>query len=458
MMPVMSSINGRIRAYEQRVEEWRELERKTAAMNLPQEKLNRIDQCRSNLQHILLEYNALQKQLQQETRIEAAQLLAGNSLLQLNQQDIDYLESGCGKFLAELKNAGQFSAAMPPDPQVKAAFDSGDYTQVINLYTQNAAASSQTPAAETTFLYGQALLKSHQEAEAFNVLGELLGRMRQLQSRDELLLRVLQSVADLDFGLEAYDEARKSYEELIRLSIEKGAQRDEWAGLQLAALMPASTIPPAEMKEYCSLLRNYLAFVPKRDSYNVTERADKFLQAHPASMLAPNVNLIKKSAKQQTDNFINQGVARIEVQAGERTAPQSQLAGDQLLGDSSRTSTVPVTGGGPIAAGSEKNLQEASRLAAQDLRQKAAELFIRASNNRDPEEKRKLLLGARDLLQSILVKYPQSGLTDNVQRNLGRVEGELRAVDGGAAPRPAASGGAYVPPKTGARAPEAPSL
>ena len=490
MMPVMSSINNRIRVNEQRLEEWREVERKTAAMNLPQEKLNRIDECRSNLQHILIEYNALKKQLQQETRIEAAQLLAGNSLLQLNQQDIDYLESGCGKFLAELKSAAQPLPAVPPDPQVKAAFDSGDYGQVINLYSQAATSSGQVPAPETIFLYGQALLKNHQEAEASRVLGELLGRMRQQQGQDELRLRLLQSVSDLNFGMEAYDEARKNYEELVRLSIDKGAQRDEWPGLQLAALMPTKTIPPAELKEYSSLLKNYLAYVPKRDSYNVSERADRFLQTYPSSSLAPNVNLIKKGAKQQADDVINQGIARIESQAGGRTAPQSPVPGTgPMPGNAAGTATGPVVTGGPMLAGNDKALQEeydrgvahlqakeydkaierfnrlqrtsyetkarpqleeASRLAAQDLRQKAAELFVRASSNRDPEEKRKLLLTARDLLQSILVKYPQSGLTDKVRNNLLRIEENLRAIDGaGPAPRPAASGGAYVPPATG---------
>jgi len=473
LMPVMSSINGRIRAYEQRVEEWHEVERKTATMNLPQEKLNRIDECRSNLQHILIEYNALQKQLQQETRIESAQLLAGNSLLQLNQQDIDYLESGCGKFLAELKAAAQSSVAAPPDPQIKAAFDSGDYSQVINLYGQIVTASGQTPGAETTFQYGQALLKNRQEAEAFKVLSELLGRMRQQQGQDELRFRLLQSVSDLDFGMEAYDEARKNYEELVRLSIEKEAHRDEWAGLQLAALMPTSPIPPVEMQEYSALLKNYLAYVPKRDSYNVIERADKFLRAYPASLLAPNVNLIKRNAKQQADNLINQEIARVEVQAGERGMPQNQLPGTgPSVGGSARTDTGVVIGGGTITIGGEATLQadydrgmaylqtkeydkaierfnrlqrtsyeakarpqleEASKLAAQDLRQKAAELFVRASNSRDSDEKRKLLLTSRDLLQSILVKYPQSGLTDKVQKNLARIEAELRAVDGGTA-------------------------
>jgi len=494
LMPVMSSINSRIRAYEQKIEEWREVERKTATMALPQEKLNRIDECRSHLQHILIEYNALQKQLQQETQIEAAQLLAGNSLLQLNQQDIDYLESGCGKFLAELKSASQAVAAAPPDPQIKAAFDSGDYGQVLNLYGQTGSMPGQVPAAETTFQYGQALLKNHQEAEAQKVLGELLGRVRQQKGQDELLLRVLQSVADLNFGLESYDEARKQYEELVRVSIEKGALRDEWAGLQLAGLQSGGAVP-AEMKEYSMLLRNYLAFVPKRDGYNVAERADKFLLAYPASRLAANVNMIKKTSREQADAWLSQGIKRIETQAGERKAQEPPAVGGPVTGPAAQPGDAMTAGSGPAvvtppttAVGNEKALQEdydkgvahlqakeydkaierfnrlqrtpyeakarpqmeeAAKLGAQDMRQKAAELFVRATNSRDTEEKRKLLLSSRDLLQNILVKYPQSGLTDKVQKNLARIEAELRAVDAGAAPRPATGGGAYVPPKTG---------
>ena len=493
LMPVMSSINSRIRASEQKIAEWKEVERKTATMSLPQEKLNRIDECRSHLQHILIEYTSLQKQLQQETQIEAAQLLAGNSLIQLNQQDIDYLESGCGKFLEELKTASQPVAVAPPDPQIKAAYDSGDYGQVINLYAQAAAVPGQRMPAETTFQYGQALLKNHQEAEAKRVLGDLLAQMRQQKGQDELLLRLLQSNADLNFGLESVDEARKQYEELIRLSIEKGAHRDEWAGLQLAALQAAGTSSP-EFKEYTSLLRNYLAFVPKRDGYNVAERADKFLLTYPASPVVANVNLMKKSSREQTDTWLNQGIKRIEAQAGDRRTPEQpaqdvQAAtsispqGEVTTATSGSAATVPI-----VAAGSEKNLQEeydrgvahlqakeydkaierfnrlqrtpleakarpqieeASKLAAQDMRQKAAELFVRATNSRDTDEKRKLLLSSRDLLQSILVKYPQSGLADKVQKNLARIEAELRAVEASSIPKPATSGGAYIPPKPG---------
>jgi len=494
LMPVMSSINNRIRAYEQKIEEWREVERKTATMALPQEKMNRIDECRSHLQHILIEYTSLQKQLQQEAQIEAAQLLAGNSLLQLNQQDIDYLESGCGKFLAELKTASQPMVATPSDPQIKTAFDNGDYAQVINLYGQIGSVPGQVPAAETTYLYGQALLKNHQSVEAQKVLSELLGRVRQQKGQDELMLPLLQSVADVNFGLESYDEAGKQYDELLRLSIEKGAHRDEWAGLQLAALQSGGA-NPVEMKEYGTLLKNYLAYAPKRDGYNVTEQADKFLLSYPATRLASNVNMIKKTSREQADAWLNQGIKRIEAQAGDRKAQEPQAMGAQDPGPVTQPSEMVTASGSQAVvipqatAGNEKALQEdydkgvahlqakeydkaierlnrlhgtslaakaqpqiveASRLGAQDMRQKAAELFVRATNSRDTEEKRKLLLSSRDLLQNTLVKYPQSGLTDKVQKNIARIEAELRVVDASTAPRPATTGGAYVPPKSGA--------
>ena len=64
-------------------------------------------------------------------------------------------------------------------------------------------------------------------------------------------------------------------------------------------------------------------------------------------------------------------------------------------------------------------------------------------------KKRKLLISSRDLLQSILTKYPQSGITDKVQRNLARIESDLRGLEGSSTPRPVSGGGAYVPPKTG---------
>lgn len=502
LQPAMTAVNTRIAAYNDKLQEWQDIERKSSTMGLPPDKLNRINECRSNLEHILLEYNALQQQLQRETSVDAAQLLAGNSLLLLNQQDIEYLESGCGNSLTELQRQQQRPATPAvADPQIKAAYDNADFDQVITLYGQILQAPGQRPAVENTYQYAQALLKNHQQAEAAKVVNELLAGLRQQPGSSELLLPVLQLAADLAFTQEAYDEARRQYEEVVKVSIEKGAHKEEWAGLQLAALQPGAA-QPAELRDFGGLLKNYLAYVPKRDGFAVTEASNRYLQQNPYTRLGANVNLLRTNARTEADAWLNRGLNRVESAVGERRSPEGQPAASEAPAASGQGAVVQpameaAAGGASTATPppqvvDEKSSQEdydrgmahfqakeydkalerfnrlqhtsyatkvqpmvteASKQAAQEVRQKAAELFVRASNSRDPEEKRKLLISSRDLLQGILTKYPQSGLTDKVQRNLARIESDLRGLESAGASRPvsggASSGGAYVPPKTG---------
>lgn len=492
LTPTLASIKSRISAYEQKIGEWKEVEKKLGSQPMSPEKSNKINECKSQLEHILLGYNALHKQLLQETRVDAAQLLAGDSLLQLNQEDIEYLESGCGTFLTELKAMPATATAVAADPQIKAAFDSAEYDRVITLYGQTVLTTGQVPASDTAFQYGQALLKNHQEAEARKVFVDLLPRVRQQQGQDTVILPLLQVIGDLDFCMQSYDEARRHYEELVRLSIDRGARKEEWAGLQLAALQPGGGLP-AEMKDYSALLKNYLAYTPKRDGYAVAEQAEKFMLAYPSSRLLANVNIIHKSSREQAEGWLNQGIKRIEALANERKAQEPQTAGAQVDANTSHPSDNQggVKSGQQVAsmqpaAPDEKALQEdydnamkllanreydkaierlnklqktpyeerarvqiaeAAKLGAQEDRQKAADLFIRATNTRDQASKKKLLLSSRELLQGILAKYPQSGMNDKVQRNLSRIEEELKTIDPTLA-TPPSKGGAYVPPRT----------
>jgi outer membrane protein assembly factor BamD (BamD/ComL family) len=255
------------------------------------------------------------------------------------------------------------------------------------------------------------------------------------------------------------------------------------------------------------MVRNYLAYVPKRDGYSLSDQTDKFLKAYPASRLTANVNMIKKTSREQADSWLNQGIKRIEAQAGERMAaaesavaagvgpnvassqqgspggpasavgPGSPQTPNPMAGNASQASNPvqptsalpPAPVAAPVAPENEKalkeeyekglahlqakeydkaierfnrlqrtsyeakarsQLEEAAKLGAQDLRQKAAELFVRATNTRDTDEKRKFLLASHDLLQNILTKYPQSGLSDKVQKNIARIDADLRALDG----------------------------
>lgn len=487
LTPTLNSITSRIHAYEQKLEEWRAVERKSAASPLPLEKSEKMFECTQQLEDILAGYRSLHSRLLQETRLDAAQLLAGDSLLQLNQQDVEYLEGGCGRLFAELKTMPASQPAkttVAADPQIKEAFDNGEYDRVITLYTQLPLGPGQFPAHETAFQYGQALVKNHQESSALTVFDSLLQRIRQ-QGQDNLDLQVLRVMADLQFGLGAYDQARSRYEELARLSTERG-RVDEAALQQLAALQPGS-LRAEELRDYSILLKNYRAYTPKRDGYAIAEQADVFLRTYPESRMLASVEEMRKGSREQADAWLNRGIQRIESMASERKAQEGQTGavqtGQEITAGATPASS-PATPGeqppgqvqsvpqppaaAPISEAEQKVLQEdydkgmallaakeydkaieqlaklmttsfadkarvqideAAKLAAQQDRQKAADLFVRANSMRDPEGKKKLLLSSRQLLQDILVKYPQSGLADKVQKNLSNVERELKAVE-----------------------------
>ncbi len=491
LTPALTSINNRIFTYGQKVEEWQGVERKIGSMSLPQEKAGKVNECKAQLQKILNEYGMLQKRLLQENRAEANRLLAGDSLLQLNQQDIDYLESGCSKLLAELKAAPEPTVSASVDPQVKAAYESADYDRVITLYGQIVLTPGSIPAYETSYQYGRALLKNHQETLAHKVLVDLLARVRHQQGQEAMTLHLMQIVADLDLVLGMHEDARRQYEEVVRLSAERG-QRDEWAGLQLTALQ-AGGATHEELKDYSVLVKNYLAYTPRRDGYAVAEQAEKFLLAYPASRLVANVNTMHKTTREQADAYLNQGIKRIEALASERKSQESGATVGQVPAEGSPPANQEVAKGGDQtsaaqgAVSNEKALQdeydrgmahltakeydkaierfsrllktplndkarvqieEASKLAAQEDRQKAADLFVRSTTARDQESKKKLLLSSRELLQGILTKYPQSGLNEKIQRNLSRIEEELKTLGSTSAPPPPVKGGAYVPPVT----------
>lgn len=494
LTPALTSINNRISTYEQKLEEWNEAERKSSLLPLSQEKLNKISECTSQLHDLLNEYRSLHKQLLQQNRVDSAQLLAGDSLLQLNQQDIDYLEGGCSRLLVELKTTPRAEVVTAADPQIKAAFDSADYDRVLTLYTQAASVSGLVPAYETTLQYGQSLLKNHQEVLARKVFADLLARVRLQQGQDVLTLQLMQVIADLDCSTGSYDEARRQYEELVRVAIERGGHKEEWSGLQMVALQPG-VAKPEEMREFSVLLKNYLAYTPKRDGYAVAEQAERFLLTYPASRLVASTNIIHKTTREQADAWLNQGIKRIEALANERKSQELQTTAEAaspsrpppLANPDAVKSVEPsvVPPPPPPPAFDEKALQadynkcvklleakeydkaiegfaklfktpyeekararidEAAKLGAQEDRQKAADLFVRSSGSRDQETKKKLLLASRQLLQGILVKYPQSGLNDKVQKNLSRIEEELKAIDPGLLTAPPAKGGAYVPP------------
>ncbi len=477
IQPALNTISARIRSHEARLDEIRDIENSPNSMMIPHEQMGRLSACKSELLDILTNYDALQKKLLQETDQETAQSLASETLLQVNQQDMEFIEGGCGRLLSELKG-GQGMTAPPPataqtpatqpasyaeaDPQIQSAFDAGEYARVISLYNQQWTGLGQSPAPLTTWQYGQSLLKNHQPEEAERVLSGLDTQLG--QGGDPLASDVLRALGDIAFSAGNYDVALQRYERLVRLPNNQG---DSWTQRQLAVLQQQSASAD-ELSAYATLVRNYLAYTPSRDGYAVAEQAEQFLSRYPASRLVANVNTIHKQTREEADAWLNRGVQRIEqrrmdggtapttgVSTGAATAPagsdaaQAPLSPEQTAArnqalqeqfdrgiahmaakeyDQALGAFTPLLGS-DFDGQARERIRETAALAGEDNRQKAAELFVRASQTQDPESRKKLLLASRQLLKDILVKYPHSSLNSKVERNLASVEQALRAID-----------------------------
>lgn len=477
IQPALNTISARIRSHEARLEEIRAIENNPNSMMIPHDQMGRLSGCKSELLDILTNYDGLQKKLLRETDLDTAQALANDTLLQVNQQDMQFLEGGCGRLLSDLKS-GQGMVALPPavtsqplvqsgshaeaDAQIQEAFAAGEYARLIGLYNQRWTGLGRSPAPLTTWQYGQALLKNHQPEEAERVLSAL-DRQFGPQSGDPLAADVLRTLGDIAFGAGNYDAARQRYERLVRLP--SASQGDSWAQRQLAVLQQ-QTASADELAAYATLVRNYLAYTPSRDGYAVAEQAEQFLSRYPASRLVANVNTIHKQTREEAEAWLKRGVQRIErrVDGGTAGAGTERPTGGTTVGDA--TAQAPLSPeqsaarnqalqeqydrglahmaakeydqaldtfssllGSDFTGQARERIQETAALAGEDNRQKAAELFVRASQVQDPESRRKLLLASRQLLKDILVKYPQSSLSSKVERNLASVEQALRAID-----------------------------
>lgn len=483
LMPTLTLINDRIYAYEQKLEALRELQEQTMSRPPSQETLNAMSDCRAQLQRVLVEYNALNQRLLQKTDLQAAQLLAADSLLQLSEKDINYLESSCQNLMvAPLVSPQQLpvqTKSLHAEEQLlKAAAAVDDYATVISHYEQLPLEAGQVPSFDTTFLYGQALLKTSREPEARKVFTDLLSIIRK-QDQAQWEFRLMQLIGDLEFGLEIFDGAKDKYKELAAI-YEGLSSKNEWALQQVSAL-DRNVYQTDEVRSYAQLLKAYLGYNPDRDGYGVVEQAEKYIAKYPYSPVASNADLVLERAKTEADAWLKSVLARIDSLVEEKKFQEALLLiervprdilpvekqemlrrkNDQLLTaesisiETSRlvqeqelqeewnqgmllleareydqaievfTSLMASS----YAGKARERIDEAAKLAAKEDRQRAAEIFMRANRTGDLESKIKLLFASRKLLQDILIKYPQSGLSDKVNRNLVRIEEEINRID-----------------------------
>lgn len=486
LMPTLTMINDRIFAYEQKLKEIEALKLEAESRsNTSREQLQLIDHCRRQVTDVLVEYNALHERLLKKTELPAAQLLAGDSLLRISDKDIEFLESDC------LQGFGTTQAVASPmvgqsaitslhadEKILKDAFNQGDYVKVINRYEQLPLEAGQRPAFDITFLYGQALLKTQREIEARKIFNDLLTVIRD-QDQAQWEFRLMQLIGDLEFGLEIYDGARIRYKE-INSVYDALSVKNSWANQQLTAL-DINRYQSDEIKAYAALLKSYLGYNPGRDGYSVVEQIEAYIQQFPYSPVSSNADFLLEMAQKQADDWLASILQRIDELAEQKKFQEAllliervpkgilpvakqealrrkseqlitsesivietdRLVQEQELEEDWNRGMTLLEGkkydeaievftnllASSYEAKARMRIDEAAFLAANEDRQRAAELFVRANRTVDLESKKKLLFASRQLLQDILIKYPQAGLSDKVKRNLLRIEEEIGRLD-----------------------------
>jgi len=495
--PSVDEVADRVAEYNKKMERWRERDSQSAVTRMSAGDSEKMVRCFHELQKVLNGYNRLHEILLQQTSTPGAGgkgTMTAREMVELQQSDIAFIDGFCGQVVAadDVKGTGW---AQHADADSLASMEAmiaqyaanGQHEELVQLWRQVPDSMTARLQLNAKIVYGNALMALQQEEEAVQVYRQMVDQMTLPDGQSAGLLLLRKNLADIYVATGNYQDAEAQYLEISKEYRGLGAI-EEWSILQLS-MLKRSGQGGSELKEYADLLKKYLGFNPVKDGYTVVWQADKFLQNYPYSPVASNVDILRTSARAQADKWSNSamtGVHRSAVQpdvqdesSKPETASQASVNPDGEVppqNTKSAESIVPVVKeGGEItksantqelegrwneavtlmesaqydkaievltslretefSAKAEKKIMEASLLAAEAERRKAADVFIRFTKASDVESKKKLLIEARSRLLDILRKYPDVEIRDKVLGNIKRVEKEMDAIDPGLVPR-----------------------
>jgi hypothetical protein len=486
-LPGMEYVNDRIFEYSRKLERWKELDSQAVVLDLDEKASEKMVRCFRELQTVFNGYNKIHADLLQQDFYPSVDLISNREMMQLEQRDIAFLESSCGRLLKNEEDGGegweqrQKKADLAQiETLIERYGKNSEFEEIVQIWQQIPENQLDKVHLNTKISYGNALMALHQEEEAARIYQQIVDLMSASdvdQQTDIFSLRKI--LADMYTASGSYDKAKEQYGEISNdyNNLEKIVA---WAILQLS-ILERSEVGSPELHEYSALLRNYLGFTPAKDGYKLVWQADKFLVKYPYSSVSSNVDIIKRSSQQEADKWIAVFIAEVEVMAeekrfqdalikletlqndilsGERQVLIRQKTDDMVLAEAVSRETkkieqiqalhkqwndalflidsgnydnaieiLTIMSDSEYALKAEKKIAEVSLLAAQAERRKAADLFIRFTKTTDIESKKKLLIDSRRRLIDILIKYPNVEITDKVMGNIERVENEMNILD-----------------------------
>lgn len=490
LTPSMDEVAARMSEYKKKMERWRERDRQSAVTRMSADDSERMVRCFQELQKVLNGYNRLYEILLQQSSMPKGSGVGGitvKEVYDLQQSDIAFVDGICGQMVAaddmnwtgQAQHEGEEGLASM-EAAIAQYATNGQNEELVQAWRQLPETTASRLQLGAKILYAKALIALQQEEEASEVFRQVLDRAILPDGSRSELLSVRKILADLFVASGRYKDAEEQYLEISKIYREMG-RIEEWSILQLSMLQKNDQGAP-ELKEYSDLLKKYLGFNPVKDGYTVVWQADRFLQQYPYSPVASNVDLIRTSVREQADKWSKgmltgvAGAAELQqtqiepekpetfdaaassesqisaqpVEKADITAPvetvKNEIAGignTQELESNWNEGVVLMEGaqydqaiekfklllGTDYSGKAEKKIAEASLLAAEAERRKAADIFIRFTKVSDLESKKKLLIESRSRLLGILRKYPGVEIRDKIMGNIKRVEKEMDAID-----------------------------
>ncbi len=480
--PSLQYLNARIYAYGQKLDRYKELDKQSLTANLSQKETEQMVNCFKDLRQIMDRYTTVQESLLRS----GGASLSGTEMMSLQSSDIEFLESPCGKLLATTDKDGPIfgQRSQPTDlsqleTMIERYTDNKQYEEIVQVWLQVPPEQVDRVNLKTRLRYANALMYLHQEEQAARVYQQIVDRMSASEEQSSDLISLRKVLADLYTASGNYPAAEEQYKKISQ-DFTTLTSIEEWSKLQLS-ILERSVAGSPELTEYSGLLRNYLGFIPEKDGYKVVWQAEEFLTNYPYSAVSSNVDLIKASAQQKADAWMNGFMEKVDQLVAEKKFPEAIELVDNApidLIDEGKRNALKVKKEDFVLAESveketnrlanvqelqrkwnsgmllvkaerydeaiglftemldteysvkaKEKITEVSQLAAREERRKAADLFIRFTKTTDVESQKKLLIESRKILKEILVKYPDVDIADKVRGNIQRVEQEMNAID-----------------------------
>jgi tetratricopeptide (TPR) repeat protein len=485
-MPSLTFINDRIFEYGRKLERWKALDSQAAQRQVKDQEAAEMVRCFRKLQTVLNGYSDLRGRLLQTERMSTGEKIGQSGIIDLGKGDIDFLESSCGRMLAAVddQSAGWSQREETADlAQIEALIarhaEQNELEEIVNVWQRIPAAQLGRVDWRAKINYGNALMMLRNTDQAAEIYKQVVEQMSAIDAQATDLVSMRRTLADLYTAAGNYRAAAAQYKQISSDYTNLG-KLEEWSKLQLSILERSQEGGP-ELREYSSLLREFLSYRPDKSGYKLLWQAENFLTKYPYSPVASNVDVIKERVNAAAEKWFAAFMSDVEKLRDEKrfqeaqdllkTLPADIIGPEKQLVLKGKNEELSLTDAveresqrmalmeqlqnrwneGMVLAKAEKfdealavfatfaeteyalkaqeKIKELSLEAAKADRKKAANLFTRYTKTSDPESRKKLLLETHKLLRNILVKYPEVDLKSKVAGNLQRVEQELMAID-----------------------------